>query len=76
MSGNTEFGLAMGVAMSLTELIKITFPTIQKRFVPLSSVLVGAVMGYLYKFDPMTCLLIGLSASGLYSGVKTAIKNE
>lgn len=76
MSGNTEFGLAMGVAMSLTELIKITFPNIQKRFIPLASLLVGAAMGYLYKFDPMTCLLIGLSASGLYSGVKTAIKNE
>lgn len=75
----TEFGLAMGVAMSLTELAKATFPTLSddhKRFVPVISVAIGGLMGYLFKFDAITCLLVGLSASGLYSGVKTGIKNE
>lgn len=75
----TEFGLAMGVAMSLTELAKATFPTLgddHKRFVPVISVVIGGIMGYLFKFDAITCLLVGLSASGLYSGVKTGIKNE
>ena len=75
----TEFGLAMGVAMSLTELVKVTFPVLQKeqkRFVPILSVVIGAVMGYFFKFNPITCLIVGLTASGLYSGIKTGIKNE
>lgn len=75
----TEFGLAMGVAMSLTELVKVTFPIFQKdqkRFVPLIAVTIGAIMGYFFKFDAITCLIVGLSASGLYSSVKTGIKNE
>ena len=71
-----NFGIAVGVAMSVTQLIKQVVPELQPRFYPLISLFIGGLMGYLYKLGPATCLIIGLTASGVYSGVKAVVKKE
>ncbi len=71
-----DFAIATGVALSVTELVKQVMPELQPRFYPLISLAVGLVMGYMFKFDPVTCVIIGLTASGTYSGAKALVKNE
>ncbi len=71
-----DFAIATGVALSVTELVKQVIPELQPRFYPLISLAVGLVMGYMFKFDPVTCVIIGLTASGTYSGAKALVKNE
>lgn len=70
-----DFAIATGVALSVTELVKQVIPELQPRFYPLISLSVGVVMGYMFKFDPITCIIVGLTASGTYSGAKAIIKN-
>lgn len=71
-----EIAVATGVTMSIVQIIKMTIPELPVRFHPIMSVVFGALVGFAYKADPMTCLMIGLIASGTYSGVKAVIKNE
>jgi len=71
-----DFAIATGVALSVTELVKQVIPELQPRFYPLISLAVGLVMGYMFKFDPVTCVIIGLTASGTYSGAKALVKNK
>ena len=76
MNTTGDFGIAVGVAMSVTELVKQVIPELQPRFYPVISLIVGVGMGYLFKLDAVTCVIVGLTASGAYSGVKAVVKNE
>jgi len=75
MNISGDFGIAVGVAMSVTELVKQVIPELQPRFYPLISLFVGAGMGYMFKLDAVTCVIVGLTASGVYSGAKALVKN-
>lgn len=71
------------VVLAIVELIKLTFPTLPSRFYALLSTTVGVLVVVLYawslgSFDSsvwFAAVLVGLSASGLYSGVKSISGN-
>jgi hypothetical protein len=62
--------LLIALTASLVQVIKMS-ADIPKRFIPLMSLVVGAVMAYLFHLDPIYYLIVGLSASGAYSATKT-----
>lgn len=69
----TEYSIEIAVAMvvALTQVIKMTgFPS---RFLPLLTVVLGSLLAAYLKLDPMNGLIIGLTATGLYSGVKNTL---
>jgi len=74
----TEVFLSVGFVVALTELVKkVVNPP--KRFLPLVSVAWGIIVAYLFMdksvFSLFSGILLGLSASGLYSGAKTVVEN-
>jgi hypothetical protein len=74
-----ETTIAIALIIGIVEAFKRAF-TIPKRFIPLLSLLMSIVYVLIFKGEvPLTealftGIVIGLSASGLYSGGKTAIK--
>jgi hypothetical protein len=71
-----EIGVAIAVVIGLLEVVKIAgLPT---RFVPLSGLILGSGISFLFPAETigltiLSGLVIGLSACGLYSGVKTTV---
>ncbi len=63
--------LYIGLTMSLTQLIKSVLDMIPPRIIPVISLIIGICFALYSKMDIVSGLIIGLSASGLYSGVKT-----
>jgi hypothetical protein len=71
--------VTVALVMGLVELVKKEIPATQK-YAGLMSLGVGIALGFAYGlkqgWDPLQCLVVGasvgLSASGLYSGVKNA----
>jgi len=75
------YGVALvGLIVGLVEVLKRTgFP---KRFLPLSSLIFGVAAGVFYvhptdlKVGVIVGLMMGLSASGLYSGTKNTFEKN
>ncbi len=59
--------------MGLTEVVKRTTP-IDARYIPLISLLIGIGLAVYSHLTPIEGIIVGLSASGLYSGVKRTIE--
>jgi len=73
-----EISIAIALTVSLTEVIKRIF-NLNSVYAPVISILIG--LGILYlgsdtyvvKDLVLTGIIVGLSASGLYSGVKSGV---
>lgn len=65
-----------GITVALTQLVKSVWIT-NTRYAPLVSLVVGVILAYLFigeldvPFRVLVGIIIGLTASGFYSGVKT-----
>lgn len=72
--------LLIGVIIGLVELLK--FLDVPKKILPLASIALGLAGGIFYiypgdlKAGILTGLIMGLAASGFYSGGKTIIKSD
>lgn len=69
-----EEGVKVGVIIAIGEGIKKT-NTINVKYLPLIDVVLGVVIGVVYgsgdiRMDVFQGLIMGLTAAGLYSGVK------
>ena len=67
------------IIVSLVQVIKMTMPKLDNRFAPILSIAMGIIVAFLLKHNTadltsviLEGVLYGLSASGLYSGVKTS----
>lgn len=69
-----EFAIVLPVVIGLVEAIKRA--GLSSRYSPIVSILLGVVLMYLFGGDIWEGLLAGLSASGLYSGVKAQYPSE
>lgn len=63
-----EVAFVASVAFTLTESFKIA--GMQKKYAPIASWVIGIGLGFLLGLGPIFGLLGGISASGLYSGIK------
>lgn len=68
-----ELAIYIGLTTALVELIKRL--GLNSRFAPVLSLLIGLGFAFYAKADLVSGLVIGLSASGLYSGQK-AMRGE
>lgn len=72
--------LLIGVIIGLVELLKALH--VPKKILPLASLIFGLIGGvfYIYPGDPKAGILVGiimgLSASGLYSGTKSIVEKD
>lgn len=69
-----EIAIYIGLTTALVELLK-SLDVIANRWLPVVSLIIGGVFGYLAGLDLITMLTIGLSASGFYSAQKTVRGN-
>lgn len=70
----------MGLVLGFVELVKITF-NVNERYLPLASIITGTVFGGLAFFMDIELTIrlwagaiAGLSASGLFDGIKSTTK--
>lgn len=75
------YGVALiGLIVGLVEVLKKA--GLPKKFLPLSSLILGVAAGTLYVYPAnlkagiIVGLMMGLSASGLYSGTKNTFEKE
>lgn len=74
-----ETAIAIALVTGIVQVIKMALP-LPKRIVPALSLVIGIVYGIIFRgnIDLINSIylgiIIGLSASGLYSGGKTSIK--
>lgn len=61
------------IVLALVEIIKQASPKLKKRYIPLITLLLSVVIGYLLGITIIDSMLTGLIASGIYSQVKTTI---
>lgn len=61
------------IVLALVEIIKQASPRLKKRYIPLITLLLSVVIGYLLGITIIDSMLTGLIASGIYSQVKTTI---
>lgn len=61
------------IVLALVEIIKQASPRLKKRYIPLITLLLSIVIGYLLGITIIDSMLTGLIASGIYSQVKTTI---
>lgn len=72
--------LLIGVIVGIVELLKIL--GVPKKLLPIASLILGVISGMIYLFpeDPQAGILMGiimgLSASGLYSGSKNILEKD
>ena len=72
--------LLIGVIIGIVELLKIL--GVPKKILPIASLILGVISGMIYLFpeDPQAGILMGiimgLSASGLYSGGKNILEKD
>lgn len=72
--------LLIGVIVGIVELLKIL--GVPKKILPIASLILGVISGMIYLFpeDPQAGILMGiimgLSASGLYSGGKNILEKD
>ena len=72
--------LLIGVIIGIVELLKIL--GVPKKILPIASLMLGIISGMVYLFpeDPQAGILMGiimgLSASGLYSGGKNILEKD
>lgn len=72
--------LLIGVIIGIVELLKIL--GVPKKILPIASLILGVISGMVYLFpeDPQAGILMGiimgLSASGLYSGSKNILEKD
>jgi hypothetical protein len=59
------------LVIAIVEIIKKTFPEYPVRFIPLSTLVISVVGGYIIGVQPLDSVIVGLTASGIYSQVKT-----
>lgn len=69
-----EIAIYIGLTTALVELLK-SLDVMPNRWLPVMSLIIGGVFGYLAGFDLVTMLTVGLSASGFYSAQKTVRGN-
>lgn len=73
MENNPVLLALVGVVIGVTEVVKKT-NLIPERFIPLFALILGALFGFLQHVGFIESLMIGLSANGLYSGVKRTME--
>lgn len=78
MAENIEltFGVLVAVNLGLVEVIKKLLPEVLHRYTPLISLAVGMCLAlsiHLSKESLIMGIIMGLSASGLYSGAKHSL---
>lgn len=65
----------VSITIALVQVIKnIDDKNKYARFYPLLSLIIGGVLGMLFKFDLLNSLIIGLSAAGVYDVGKYTLK--
>ncbi|TXG77201.1 hypothetical protein E6Q11_03210 [Candidatus Dojkabacteria bacterium] len=65
------FTLIVALVIGITEVIKrLGTP---KKFLPVIALVIGVVISYLTGFDWVSGIVAGLSASGIWSGLKTTM---
>lgn len=62
------------MAFTITEAFKIA--GVNGKYAPLISIIMGVALGIIAGINPFLGLIAGLSASGLYSGVKASSKGK
>lgn len=70
------FGAFVAITVGLVEVIKRVFPLIEK-YAPLFSLIIGILLMLTNGFNVQNVvqgIVVGLSASGLYSGGKSMLK--
>lgn len=61
------------LVIAIVEIIKKTIPEYPVRFIPLTTLVISIVGGYIIGVQPLDSVIVGLTASGIYSQVKTTI---
>ena len=74
----TDIAFITGIVVAISELLKLT--KINPKFLPIINLALGLIFGFVYVApeDPKTAvmagLIIGLTASGVYSGSKNVME--
>lgn len=61
------------LVIAIVEIIKKTIPEYPVRFIPLTTLVISIVGGYIIGVQPLDSVIVGLTASGIYSQVKTTL---
>jgi hypothetical protein len=73
MEITTQFAVLVPAVMAFIQALKLS--GLKSRYAPVLSIILGVIATFaLGQFDLVQGLLVGLTASGLFSGVKATVK--